>query len=134
MNWYTAAKAIHVACVGLSISGFIARYALQRRGSALVGHRLVRVAPHANDTLLLAAASVMLWAGGLDPFAVPWLSAKIAGLTGYIALGMIALRHGRTPAVRQGAFFAALVSFGYVVAVAFSKNPLGPLAWLVRTG
>jgi uncharacterized membrane protein SirB2 len=132
MNWYTTAKTIHVACVGLSIAGFAARYALLRRGSTLVGQRFVRVAPHVNDTLLLGAAIVMLWAGGLNPFAVPWLSAKIAGLIVYIALGMIALRHGRSAGIRGGAFLAALASFGYVVTVAFSKNPLGPLAWLVN--
>src|SRR5512139_1445543 len=122
MNWYTTAKAIHVACVGLSIAGFVTRYALLRRSSALVAHRFARVAPHVNDTLLLGAAIVMLWVGSLDPLAIPWLSAKIAGLIVYIALGMIALRHGRTPGIRDGAFLAALASFGYVVAVAFSKS------------
>jgi len=130
MNWYISAKAIHVACVIASITGFVARYELARRGSALVRHRSVRVAPHVNDTLLLAAAIVMLRAGGLNPVALPWLAAKIAGLIVYIVLGMVALRHGRTAETRRVAFVAALVTFAYVVAVALSKSPFGPLAWL----
>jgi len=130
MNWYITAKAIHVACVTASIIGFVARYDLARRGSALVRHRSMRVAPHVNDTLLLAAAIVMLWAGGLNPVALPWLSAKIVGLLLYIGLGMVALRHGRTAEVRRAAFLAALVTFAYVVAVALNKSPFGPLAWL----
>ncbi len=131
MNWYLTAKAIHVACVGVSIAGFVARYALARRGSALVRHRLVRVAPHVNDTLLLAAAIAMLWIGGLNPITLPWLSAKILGLIVYIVLGTVALRRGRTPRTRRIAFIAALTSFGYVVAVALSKSPFGPLARLM---
>jgi len=72
----------------------------------------------------------MLLIARLDPLAVPWLSAKIAGLIAYIVLGMLALRRGRTPTTRVVAFAAALASFGYVVTVALSKNPLGMAAWL----
>jgi uncharacterized membrane protein SirB2 len=130
MNWYATAKAVHVACVALSIAGFVSRYALARRGSPLMQHRLARVAPHVNDTALLGAAIVMLWAGGLNPFGIPWLAAKIAGLLAYIVLGMVALRRGRTPAMRDAAFVAALASYAYVVSIALTKSPLGPFAAL----
>ena len=59
-----------------------------------------------------------------------WLSAKVVGLLLYIVLGSIALKRGRTRAVRIAAFFAALGVFAYIVAVALTKSPAGPLAWI----
>jgi uncharacterized membrane protein SirB2 len=42
----------------------------------------------------------------------------------YILLGAVALKYGRTKAIRATAYVAALASFGYIVAVAVTKNPL----------
>ena len=53
---YTALKHLHVACVVLSLTGFVLRFALTMRGSPLVERRFVRTAPHVIDTVLLAAA------------------------------------------------------------------------------
>ena len=50
------------------------------------------------------------------------------GLVGYIVLGTVALKRGRTRAMRIAAFVAALVVFGYIVAVAVTKSPWGYLA------
>ena len=60
----------------------------------------------------------------------PWIAAKIVGLVVYIALGMVALRLGRTRAIRAGAWVAALITFGYIVTVALTKDPHGALAWI----
>jgi uncharacterized membrane protein SirB2 len=54
--------------------------------------------------------------------------AKIIGLLVYIGLGLVALRPGRPTAVRAVAWVAALATFGYIVSVAITKNPLGVLA------
>ncbi|HVJ73474.1 MAG TPA: SirB2 family protein, partial [Casimicrobiaceae bacterium] len=62
--------------------------------------------------------------------AAPWIGAKVVALVVYIALGMIALKRGRTFAVRAAAFFAALATFGYIVSVAITKSPWGALARL----
>ena len=132
MSGYLLAKWVHVAAVTLSIAGFITRYRLASRGSRLLWHPLARVAPHVNDTVLLGAAIVMLILAGINPLAVPWLGAKIVGLLAYIVLGMVALRRGRTPAIRAAAFYAALACFAYVVSVAVVKSPLGILAALHR--
>ena len=56
--------------------------------------------------------------------------AKIVGLLVYIGLGMMALRLGRTPALRAIAWVAALATFGWIVTVAITKNPLGFLVLL----
>jgi uncharacterized membrane protein SirB2 len=43
---------------------------------------------------------------------------------------MVALRFGRTKTVRASAWIAALVTFGYIVSVALTKDPRGALIWL----
>jgi uncharacterized membrane protein SirB2 len=53
----------------------------------------------------------------------PWLTAKLAALVGYIVLGSIALKRGRTKGQRQAAFVAALALFFYIGMVAVTKRP-----------
>jgi uncharacterized membrane protein SirB2 len=132
MSFYSIAKSVHVTCVALSIAGFVARFALARLRPELMRNRLVRVAPHVNDTLLLAAAIAMLVAARWDLLAMPWLGGKIAGLLAYIVLGSVALKRGRTQAIRNGAFVGALAAFAYVVSVALSKSLAGPFARLLH--
>lgn len=129
---YEAAKLVHVTCVALSISGFIARFVLAWRGAGLAVSLPVRILPHVNDTMLLAAAIAMLTLPGIDPLAATWLVAKLCALAAYIGLGVIALRHRLTRLLRLCAFIAALVVFAYIVGVAVTRNALGPLVWLAR--
>lgn len=124
---YAALKLVHVGAVALSGAGFVIRYGLSVR-SPLPSGALVRVAPHVVDTVLLASALALAWAGRFNPLHVPWLDAKLAGLVLYILTGRIALGRGRTPQVRATAFAAAVLAYGYIVAVALTKSPLGPLA------
>ena len=122
MALYLFVKYVHVACVVLSLAGFAARGALMLRASPLLQARFVRVAPHVVDTLLLASALWLAWMMHQAPFVHGWLTAKVLGLLAYIVLGSIALRRGRTRAVRAAAFAGALLAAGYVVAVALTKN------------
>jgi uncharacterized membrane protein SirB2 len=128
---YAAVKLIHQGAVALSFTGFFARGLGALRGARWVGGRAARILPHFVDTVLLASAIVLAWMLQLSPLQAPWLLAKIIGLVLYIALGMLALKPERSNAVRVGAFLAALITFGYIVSVAISKDPAGFLA-LVR--
>jgi uncharacterized membrane protein SirB2 len=123
---------VHVICVAASIVGFVTRFVLASRGSPLIRHRFVRIAPHVNDTLLLAAAIAMLLIANLDPLSLAWLRAKLVGLVGYVMLGMMARRPQRSQHVRLLAFAGALLMFGYVVTVALTKSPLGALWGLAQ--
>jgi uncharacterized membrane protein SirB2 len=58
------------------------------------------------------------------PFVFPWLTAKVLALVVYILLGSVALKRGKSLAIRATAYVAALLVFGYIVAVALTKNPL----------
>lgn len=120
---YVLAKHIHVACVILSLAGFVARGGLMLAGSPLLHARLVRVAPHVVDTLLLASALWLSWMLRQYPFVHGWLTAKVLGLVAYVVLGALALRRGRTKALRAWALAGALLAAAYVVAVAFTKDP-----------
>lgn len=120
---YLALKHLHVTCVVLSGLGFCLRGFWMLSESPLRQHRLARVLPHVVDTLLLGSAVTMAWMSGQYPFVNGWLTAKLFGLLAYILLGMMALKRGRTLAIRRGYFCLALLSYAYIVGVALSRNP-----------
>jgi uncharacterized membrane protein SirB2 len=124
------AKAIHVGCVVVSLAGFGLRGALMLADSRWLDARFVRIAPHVVDTLLLASALWLVWLLGEYPFVQSWLTAKVLGLAAYIGFGTVALRRGRTKRVRLLGLLGALVSAAYVVTVALTRDPRGPLVWL----
>lgn len=119
---YPWVRALHVGCAVLTIAGFAARGALMLRGSAWLQARLVRVAPHVVDTLLLASAVWLAWFLGQVPFVHGWITAKVAALLAYIVLGSIALKRGGTRRVRAAALVAALATVGYIVWVALTRD------------
>jgi len=116
-------KQLHVACALLSLAGFVVRGYWMLRASPLLTRRPVRVLPHVVDTVLLASGVAMAWRYGFGPISQPWLAAKLLALVAYIVLGSVALKRGRTRAVRAGAWVAALGVFGYILAVARSRDP-----------
>lgn len=122
---YLAFKHLHVTCVIISITGFFLRGLLMWAESPVLRQGWLRWLPHVNDTLLLVAAIALSVLSEQYPLVAPWLTAKIFGLIAYIILGSVALKAGRTRAVRLAAWLLALVVFAYVVSVALSKNPWG---------
>ncbi len=125
---YLAIKHLHIACVILSISGFCLRGLLLMQKSALAGRRVFKVLPHVNDSLLLAAALVLMVKLEQYPFIDAWLTAKVFGLIVYIILGALAFGVRYPPRMRLLAGLGAVLSFGWIVSVALTKNPWGWLA------
>jgi uncharacterized membrane protein SirB2 len=126
---YLTVKYLHVTCVVLSISGFCLRGLLLMRKSALMRRHWIRVVPHVNDSILLAAGIALTVLLGQYPFVDAWLTAKIFGLLAYILLGALALKPGRDPRWRMVSGLAAVGVFGWIVSVALSKHPMGLFAW-----
>jgi uncharacterized membrane protein SirB2 len=121
---YLLLKHLHMSCAALSGGFFLVRGAWMLAGSPLLQARWVRTAPHVIDSLLLASAiGLAVWSHQY-PGRMPWLTAKVIALLAYIVLGAVALTYGRTRAIRATALVAALASFGYIVAVAVTRNPL----------
>ncbi len=127
---YAALKLVHQGAVALSISGFVARGVAALVDARWLRSRTARTLPHVVDTALLVSALGLAWSARLNPIAVPWLMAKIVGLLLYIGFGVVALRPGLPRPLRAAAFFAALLCFGQIVAMAMTKSPTGLLAWI----
>lgn len=121
---YLALKHLHVTCVVLSGLGFCLRGWWMLRDSPILQQRLVRVLPHVVDTLLLGSALSMAVLSGQYPFVQGWLTAKLGGLLAYILFGAMALKRGRTKAIRARYLVLALLAYTYIISVALSRNPL----------
>jgi uncharacterized membrane protein SirB2 len=125
VSWFETLKWLHVTCAFLSFTGFALRGYWMLTNNPWLKNRLTRVLPHTVDTVLLVSAFAMLYLWQLSPITTPWLIAKILALLVYIALGMIALRFGKTKTVRASAYISALLTVFYIVSVAFTKSPWG---------
>lgn len=121
---YAGLKLTHISCAAISYTLFFVRGIWMLNGSAMLQQAWVRTVPHIVDTALLASAIALALLSRQYPFVTPWLTAKVIALVLYIALGMIALRHGKTRSVRITAWIAAQAVFGYIVAVALTRNPI----------
>ena len=128
MAYYEMLKLAHVACVVISGTLFVYRFARLRIHPDQALPKALKVLPHINDTALLASAIGMLSLIGLNPFTAPWLLAKIVALLVYIGLGAICMRS--LPGSRRQAvsFAAALSVFAYIVLVGLSKQAI-PIAY-----
>lgn len=121
---YIALKFTHIACVILSITGFIVRGLWMLRDSPRLRNRWVKVVPHVNDTLLLAAGIALAMRLQQYPFVHGWLTAKILALIAYIVVGAVGLKYGKTRNIRIAAWFGAIVIFLYIVLVALTRQVL----------
>lgn len=120
---YAALKMIHISSVVVSYLLFTLRGIWMMQESAALRQRWVKASPHIVDTVLLTSAIALAVKIEQDPINDSWLSAKVAGLLIYIALGMLALRFGKTRQVRIFAWIGAQFVFFYIVLVAVTKNP-----------
>ncbi|MEH6580602.1 MAG: SirB2 family protein [Halioglobus sp.] len=129
MTPFDLLKAVHMICAFLSLGGFALRGYWMAVDKPIMSHRVVKTLPHVLDTLLLSSALGMLYIWQLSPFETTWITAKILALLVYIALGMVAMRFGKTKKIRIAAWLAAMVTVIYIVSVAFTKSPWGLFAW-----
>jgi uncharacterized membrane protein SirB2 len=125
---YLMLKNIHMVFAGLSISGFILRGFWRAGNSRMLQNRATKVLPHVSDALFFVTGVWLVAVLNLNVLQHQWLLAKFAGLFFYIGLGMIAFRFGRTPGIKIFAFIGAILSFVYIVGVAWNKTPWSWLA------
>jgi uncharacterized membrane protein SirB2 len=116
--------------VTLSLTGFFLRGVLTLRASPLMKARWIKVLPHINDTILLAAALSLAVMSDQYPFVSGWVTAKVLGVIAYIILGSLALREGSSLRTRIVCWLAAMAVFGWIVSVALTRQPAGFLAAL----
>ena len=119
-------KNFHITLAYLTVVGFVVRGLWSLVDSPLRDERWVRIAPHVIDTMLLTIGVVMAVNLSLSPVA-GWLGAKLLGLIAYIGFGVLCMRASTRPLKLVG-FSGALLSVGYIFAVAFSRSPWPPAA------
>ena len=122
MTFYNLLKLGHVACVVISGSLFIYRYARLSLRPGRPLPKALKVLPHVNGTVLLSCAIGMLILLGLNPFSTPWLLAKIVALLVYIVLGAICMRSLPGSRRQTVSFVAAISVFAYILSVGLSKQ------------
>jgi uncharacterized membrane protein SirB2 len=128
--YYLALRNVHITCAILTIALFLLRGGLMLADSPWQRNVVLRYLPHAVDTVLLTTALMLTTVIHQYPFTVGWLTAKVVLLVAYIVFGSIALKRGRTRAIRVIAFVAALATIGFLVTVARAHHPLGMFAGL----
>ncbi|MBV2128257.1 SirB2 family protein [Arsukibacterium indicum] len=120
---YMAFKHLHLLMVVLSVSLLFIRFGMMLKSSALLNNKLIRIAPHVVDTLLILSAVALMLIINQYPFTNSWLTEKFIALLAYIALAVMALK-GRTLAIRWLCFLGALGWLGLMVRVALNKQPV----------
>jgi len=123
-------KTVHVTFVALSFAGFFIRGIWMLKDLPLLQQKWVRISPQVVDTVLLVSAIILAVQLRMSPMEQPWLMAKIIALLAYIAVGLVALRFGRSKRIRLVAWLLGLVIFLYIVSVALSKSVLGWFAFV----
>ena len=129
-EYYLVLRNVHIGCAILTIGLFVLRGALMMAGSPRLHGPLLRYLPHVVDTVLLTTALMLTTVIRQYPFSTGWLTAKVVLLIVYVVLGSVALKRGRTRAMRIAAFVAALATVGFLVTVARAHHPMGLFATL----
>ena len=125
---HTAVRHVHVAAVVASGGLFLVRGLARGAGAGWAMAAPLRHLSYGVDTVLLVAALTSAAIVRQYPFVHGWLTAKVVLLVVYVVLGSLALKRGRTWAVRTGCLVAALLVYGFIVGVARARHPLGFLA------
>ena len=124
MAYFALIKHLHLVTIVVTLALFLLRGAWMMMDSPRLQARWARIVPHINDTLLLASGIALAVLMQQYPLVHGWLTAKLFALIAYIVLGTLALKRGKTKAQRVTAWIAALLVFGYMLAVARAHDPL----------
>lgn len=128
MNLYLVVKQVHIVSVLLSFALFLFRGGLMFANVRWRQHPVLRIAPHAVDTILLTSALFLVSLLHQYPFVHHWLTVKVVALLVYIVLGSLALKRARTLQGRLIAFVLAIVTFLFIISVARMHHPFGLIA------
>ena len=124
MAYFSLLKQLHLATIAITLALFVLRGVWMMTHSPRLQARWSRIVPHVNDAILLSSGISLAVLIEQYPLVHGWLTAKFFALILYIILGTLALKRGKTRGQRIAAWAAALLVFGYMVAVAITHDPL----------
>jgi uncharacterized membrane protein SirB2 len=128
IEFYPQIKLVHVYAVIASGALFALRGGAQLAGAGWTMAAPLRYLSYTVDTVLLTAALMLATILHQYPFVHGWLTVKVLLLVVYVVLGSLALKRGRTPALRAWCYFAALAVYLFIASVARAHNPWGIFA------
>lgn len=113
-------KFFHILFVFGSLASFTGRVALSQFKPELLQAKLLKVAPHVIDTLLLLSGIILIFQGNWLEGDFGWIASKFVLLLLYVFFGVITMRS--TGNKRWLAFVAAIGCFALIFAIAISKQ------------
>jgi uncharacterized membrane protein SirB2 len=129
VEFYPQIKLAHVAAVFSSGALFLIRgMMVQADHQEWALSATLRYLSYAIDTALLTTALMLLAILPGASYANGWLATKVAFLLGYIVLGSFALKRAETQRMRLLFLVAALLTYGFMLTIAWTHQPFGLLA------
>lgn len=113
-------KLIHLIFIVSSLASFVSRMTLSIFKPDLLQNKIVKIAPHIIDTILLLSGITLVIQGNWLDGEFGWIISKIILLLGYIAFGVLAMR--LKDSKRWIAFAAAIICFVSIFIIAITKN------------
>ncbi|MCK5477355.1 MAG: SirB2 family protein [Methylococcales bacterium] len=113
-------KLIHIIFIFSSFASFTSRFALSIFKPAILQKKIVKIAPHIIDTLLLISGATLVFQGNWLEGEFGWILSKFILLLAYIVFGVMAMRC-KGPK-RWLAFVGAIACFIYIFIIAITKN------------
>lgn len=114
-------KIVHISFAFMTLISFVGRIILSETCPKLLERKVLKIAPHVIDTLLLVTGITLVFQGNWLSGQYDWIIAKFAALFGYIGFGVVAMRHRGM--VKWLAFAGAIACFIYIGDVAVTKQP-----------
>ena len=127
IEWYAEVKLVHVTAAIASGLLFLFRGTAVNWGGSWGMITPIRYLSYSIDIVLLSAALLLLAIVPAVVYSNGWLWLKLALLVLYIGLGTLALKRGRTRAIRRGFFVAAITTYTCMYLIARTHDPVGPI-------
>ncbi|AQS39439.1 hypothetical protein Sps_04338 [Shewanella psychrophila] len=119
---YPAIKHVHLTFVAASVLFFLVRFVLHMRQSPIMDKKLVKIAPHVIDTLLLLSGLTLCFIIQQYPFVDPWITEKLGAVVAYILLATISLKANKGKLFKVFAAFGAIAWVVYAAKIAIFKQ------------
>jgi len=113
-------KSIHLIFILASFVSFSGRMALSVLKPEWLQNKILKIAPHVIDTVLLLSGITLVIQGNWLDGEYGWIVSKFILLLGYIAFGVMAMRFKGIK--RWVAFTAAIAFYVSIFIIAITKN------------
>jgi len=113
-------KSIHLIFILASFVSFSGRIALSVLKPEWLQNKILKIAPHVIDTILLISGITLVIQGNWLEGEYGWILSKFVLLLGYIAFGVMAMRLNGIK--RWIAFAAAITFYIFIFIIAITKH------------